>query len=51
MEPAQVRLVFDGERVTPDMTPASLEMDDNDTVDAFLEQIGGGCSSNSPAQH
>lgn len=37
----QVRFVFDGQRINEDMTPDDLSMEDNDTIDAFLEQIGG----------
>ncbi len=37
----QVRFVFDGRRVSPNSTPADMAMEDGDTIDAFLEQIGG----------
>ena len=37
-----VRFVYDGTRVQPDMTPDDLDMEDGDTIDAFLEQVGGG---------
>lgn len=39
----QVRFVYDGTRVNPFATPSDLGMDDGDTIDAFLEQIGGSC--------
>ena len=38
---SQVRFAFDGQRVDEDMSPEDLGMEDNDTIDAFLEQIGG----------
>lgn len=36
-----VRFMFDGERVTDEMTPASLDMEENDVIDAMLQQVGG----------
>ncbi|MES1916328.1 MAG: hypothetical protein MHM6MM_008156 [Cercozoa sp. M6MM] len=36
-----VRFLFDGERIKGDQTPADLEMEDNDEVDAMVEQQGG----------
>jgi small ubiquitin-related modifier len=36
-----VRLVFDGVRIIPDLTPEDLEMENGDSVDAFCEQVGG----------
>lgn len=42
VDPNQVRFVFDGTRVNPNSTPAMMGMDDGDTIDAFLEQVGGG---------
>ncbi|KAI7843912.1 hypothetical protein COHA_002454 [Chlorella ohadii] len=41
VDPAQVRFVFEGERVNPQSSPQDLGMEDGDTIDAFLEQIGG----------
>ena len=41
VDQAQVRFVFDGARISPNSTPADLDMTDGDTIDAFLEQIGG----------
>ncbi|KAK2078376.1 hypothetical protein QBZ16_003216 [Prototheca wickerhamii] len=38
---SQVRFVFDGTRINPSMTPEDMDMEDGDTVDAFLEQTGG----------
>jgi small ubiquitin-related modifier len=40
----QVRFVYDGNRLNPASTPSEMEMEEGDTIDAFLEQIGG-CSS------
>ncbi|RPD53941.1 small ubiquitin-like modifier [Lentinus tigrinus ALCF2SS1-7] len=36
-----IRFLYDGQRITDDDTPASLEMDDNDTIDVMVEQVGG----------
>jgi small ubiquitin-related modifier len=36
-----VRFLYDGQRVTADQTPLSLDMDDNDIIDAVLQQTGG----------
>lgn len=36
-----VRFLFDGQRVKPENTPAELEMEDEDSVDAMVQQIGG----------
>ena len=39
-------LTLDGERIQPEDTPNSLDLkDDGAVLDAVLEQIGGGCSS------
>jgi small ubiquitin-related modifier len=32
---------FDGERVTAENTPKMLEMEDDDTVEVLMEQVGG----------
>ena len=37
----QLRFLLDGERVNPDDTPASLELEDQDQLDCLLEQTGG----------
>jgi hypothetical protein len=39
-----IRFLYDGERISEEDTPASLEMEDNDTIDVMVEQVGG-CSS------
>jgi hypothetical protein len=36
------RFFFEGRRLQPNDTPISLEMNDGDLVDVFLEQTGGG---------
>lgn len=39
--PQEVRFAFDGQRVNDDMSPEDLGMENNDSIDAFLEQLGG----------
>jgi small ubiquitin-related modifier len=39
--PTEVRFTFDGLRVNDDMSPEDLGMESNDSIDAFLEQMGG----------
>jgi len=36
-----IRFLYDGTRINDDDTPLSLEMDDNDTIDVMVEQVGG----------
>jgi len=36
-----IRFLYDGQRINDDDTPNSLDMDDNDTIDAMVEQVGG----------
>ncbi|KAG1792295.1 ubiquitin-related domain-containing protein [Suillus plorans] len=36
-----IRFLYDGSRINDDDTPASLEMEDNDTIDVMVEQVGG----------
>ncbi len=36
-----VRFMLDGERVEPHQTPEQLDLEDNDTIDVMIEQIGG----------
>ncbi|KAJ3993833.1 small ubiquitin-related modifier [Lentinula boryana] len=38
-----IRFLYDGARVAQTDTPKSLEMEDNDTIDVMVEQVGG-CS-------
>ncbi|KAI0072250.1 ubiquitin-like protein [Panus rudis PR-1116 ss-1] len=36
-----IRFLYDGNRVNESDTPATLEMEDNDTIDVMVEQVGG----------
>ncbi|KAG1721876.1 ubiquitin-like protein [Suillus lakei] len=36
-----IRFLYDGSRINDDDTPASLDMEDNDTIDVMVEQVGG----------
>ncbi|KAJ7276643.1 ubiquitin-related domain-containing protein [Mycena rebaudengoi] len=36
-----IRFLYDGARINDDDTPASLDMEDNDTIDVMVEQVGG----------
>ncbi|CDZ96945.1 Ubiquitin-like proteins [Phaffia rhodozyma] len=36
-----IRFLFDGTAVGDDDTPASLSMEDQDSIDVMIEQIGG----------
>lgn len=38
---ASIRFLYDGSRINEDDTPASLDMEDNDTIDVMVEQVGG----------
>ncbi|KAI6014365.1 ubiquitin-related domain-containing protein [Pisolithus marmoratus] len=38
---ASIRFLYDGNRINEDDTPASLDMEDNDTIDVMVEQVGG----------
>ena len=40
-----IRFVYDGNRVETGLTPADLDMEDGDVIDAILEQTGGSCSN------
>jgi small ubiquitin-related modifier len=39
--PNSIRFLFDGQRITEDQTPDSLQMEENDVIDALLQQTGG----------
>lgn len=39
MPSSAYRFIFDGERISPDTSPEDLEMEDDDIVDAMLEQV------------
>ncbi|KAJ3842179.1 small ubiquitin-related modifier [Lentinula raphanica] len=36
-----IRFLYDGTRISETDTPHSLEMEDNDTIDVMVEQVGG----------
>ncbi|KDD75189.1 hypothetical protein H632_c818p0, partial [Helicosporidium sp. ATCC 50920] len=38
VDPAQVRFVFEGQRINTTSCPNEVGMEDGDTIDAFLEQ-------------
>jgi len=38
---SSIRFLYDGARINDDDTPASLDMEDNDTIDVMVEQVGG----------
>ena len=38
---SSLRFLLDGERIKPDDTPKTLELNDQDQVDVMLEQTGG----------
>ncbi|KAF9222110.1 small ubiquitin-related modifier [Gyrodon lividus] len=40
---SSIRFLYDGNRINDDDTPSSLDMEDNDTIDVMVEQVGG-CS-------
>ncbi|KAJ1304098.1 hypothetical protein OPQ81_008502 [Rhizoctonia solani] len=35
------RFLYDGNRITDEDTPASLDMENDDTIDVMVEQVGG----------
>eukprot|EP01055_Gregarina_sp_Pseudo9_P003406 Gregarina_sp_Pseudo_9__3405@NODE_3577_length_608_cov_420_326889_g3271_i0_p1_GENE_NODE_3577_length_608_cov_420_326889_g3271_i0NODE_3577_length_608_cov_420_326889_g3271_i0_p1_ORF_typecomplete_len114_score16_06Rad60SLD/PF11976_8/1_3e27ubiquitin/PF00240_23/0_0042FERM_N/PF09379_10/0_22_NODE_3577_length_608_cov_420_326889_g3271_i0197538 len=37
-----VRFLYDGERIRGEHTPEELGMEDNDLIDAMVQQVGGG---------
>ncbi|KAF7340851.1 Ubiquitin-like protein SMT3 [Mycena sanguinolenta] len=41
---SSIRFLYDGARINDDDTPASLDMEDNDTIDVMVEQVGGASS-------
>ena len=36
-----VRFLFDGERIREDQTPKDLGLEDQDSIDVVMEQVGG----------
>ncbi|KII84867.1 hypothetical protein PLICRDRAFT_57377 [Plicaturopsis crispa FD-325 SS-3] len=43
-----IRFLYDGARINDEDTPSSLDMEDNDTIDVMVEQVGGALSHASP---
>ena len=41
LQPGSVRFLFDGERVREDQSPQELDMEDGDSLDVMMEQVGG----------
>ncbi|GBE85867.1 Ubiquitin-like protein [Sparassis crispa] len=41
-EPGTFKFHFEGVRLNPESTPAEMSMEDGDTIDAHLQQLGGG---------
>ncbi|GMS82546.1 hypothetical protein PENTCL1PPCAC_4721 [Pristionchus entomophagus] len=39
-----LRFLFDGRRINADDTPKTLEMEEDDVIEVYQEQLGGGCS-------
>jgi hypothetical protein len=37
-----VRFMLDGENINPESTPGDMDLEDNDQIDCFLAQVGGG---------
>ena len=37
-----VRFMLDGENINEESTPADMDLEDNDQIDCFLAQVGGG---------
>jgi small ubiquitin-related modifier len=42
ISPSTVRFLFDGQRIMESSTPSELRMEENDQIDAMIEQTGGG---------
>lgn len=36
-----IRFLYDGNRIQEDDTPATLDMENDDTIDVMVEQVGG----------
>lgn len=43
VDPSSIAFLFDGRRLRADQTPAELDMEDGDEIDAMLHQTGGAC--------
>jgi len=40
-----LEFLFDGDRIRPEQTPEELEMEDGDSIDAMVKQVGGSACS------
>jgi small ubiquitin-related modifier len=38
---SSLRFLFDGQRITDDMSPKQLEMEEGDVIEVYQEQTGG----------
>lgn len=36
-----IRFLFDGERIREDQTPQDIGLEDGDSIDVVMEQVGG----------
>lgn len=43
VDPSSIAFLFDGRRLRAEQTPAELDMEDGDEIDAMLHQTGGTC--------
>ena len=43
------RFLFDGKRINDDETPKQLEMEDNDTIEVYQEQVTPWSSRSNPS--
>lgn len=41
VDASSLRFLLDGDNVDPNATPKMLELEDQDQIDAVLEQVGG----------
>ena len=46
---ASLRFLFDGRRINDDETPKALEMEQDDVIEVYQEQTGGGPDQQDPA--
>jgi small ubiquitin-related modifier len=42
LQPGSVRFLFDGTRIDAEKTPVDYDMEDGDSIDVMMEQVGGG---------
>ncbi|KAK5975374.1 Small ubiquitin modifier [Trichostrongylus colubriformis] len=40
---SSLRFLFDGRRINDDDTPKTLEMEEDDVIEVYQEQLGGSC--------